>query len=233
MKWIKSFSESSKYKEKERTDYAYKLKKKLLQFNLNWQELIFFLEDNGFDTSKLEELNVPSNSFLNKGSFGMVFSYGNDKVIKVSFNKFDYDFARKLIGKDNEHLPNVYDIKSISNNVLTMFIIVMEKCKPLPQSIKTYINIEYKNIGEFFRTQDPEYLIPTEEEDLETYRKYDLGNQFLSMMEEIRELFGLNKDLDIHSANFMMKENNLCFIDIFVPKYLTKLELSKRKSKTK
>jgi len=231
MRWLKSFNESSKFKEKERTDYPYKIRKKLLQFNLNWQEFIYFLEDNGFDISKLKELNVPSNSFINKGGFGMVFSYGNDKVIKVTFNKLDYDFARKLIGKKHEHLPNVYDIKSISNKALTIFIIVMEKCKPLPQSIKEYINIENKNIGEFFRTEDPEYLTPYQKEDLETYIKYDLKNQFLGMIEEIREIFGLNKDLDIHSGNFLMKKNNLCFIDIFAPKHLTKSELSKRKSK--
>lgn len=229
MRWLKTFNESSKTKE--RTDFAYKIRKKLLEFNLNWQEFIFFLEDNGFDISKLEELNVPSNSFLNKGGFGMIFSYGNDKVIKVTFNKLDYDFARKLIGKNNQHLPNIYDIKSISNKALTMFIIVMEKCQTLPSKLKSYINIHAKDINFFFKTEDTEYLIPFEKEYKLVYLKHNLGEQFLEINSEIKENFGENiferKRLDIHGNNFMMKGKNLCFIDIFAPVYKTKTKTTK------
>lgn len=227
MKWLKSYNES----QKERTDFAYKIRKKLLEFNLNWQEFIYFLEDNGFDVSKLEELNVPSNSFLGKGGFGMVFSYGNDKVIKVTFNKTDYDFARKLIGKSNQHLPNIYDIKSISNKALTMFIIVMERCQPLPLKLKSYINVHAKDINYFFKTEDIEYLTPQENSLKLVYLQYDLGIQFFEILNEIKEIFGENvlekKPLDIHSPNFMMKGKNLCFIDIFAPLYNPKQQTTK------
>ena len=222
MEWLKSFNENWSANPNERTDYAYKIRKKLLAFNLNWQEFIFFLQDNGFDVTKLEELNVPSNSFLNKGSFGMVFYHGNDKVIKISFNKLDYDFARKLIDKNNNHLPKVYDIKSISNKALTMFIIVMEKCQPLPSKLKSYINIHAQDIKYFFKTGDTEYLEPLEKDLKILYKKYDLENQFFEINNEIKEAFGEDifekKALDIHSGNFMMKGKNLCFIDIFTPK---------------
>jgi hypothetical protein len=152
----------------------------------------------------------------------MVFYHGNDKVIKISFNKLDYDFARKLIDKNNNHLPKVYDIKSISNKALTMFIIVMEKCQPLPSKLKSYINIHAQDIKYFFKTGDTEYLEPLEKDLKILYKKYDLENQFFEINNEIKEAFGEDifekKALDIHSGNFMMKGKNLCFIDIFTPK---------------
>ena len=112
-----------------------------------------------------------------------------------------------------------------------MFIIVMEKCQPLPPKIKSYVNVHAKDINYFFKTQDTGYLIPFEKDYKLLYLKYDLGMQFLGIMEEIRENFGENiferKQLDIHGENFMMKGNNLCFIDIFTPEYKSKIKSKK------
>jgi hypothetical protein len=217
MKYIHSFNENLGYGEF--------IRKKLLEeFSLDWNEFIWFLEDNKFNLNNISDLKDSQNiSFLNKGKFGSVYSYGDDKIIKVTFNKLDYFSARKLIGKRNKHLVNVFDLRSVNNRAITLFVIIMEKCDILPRIIKNYIDSNSQDIEYFFQTEDESYLVSSYEEDKVAFSKYDLEEQFIELLDEMKQTFGdnifKNKLLDIHSGNFMMKENNLCFIDIFSPEY--------------
>jgi hypothetical protein len=209
MKYIKLFENltSTKY-----------LRKKLLLFNLSWQELLMFLEDENFDINKLEELNNVNNKFINKGSSGLVYSY-NDKIIKITTDIYDYKLVYKLINKNAEYLPKIYDVKSLNNKKTILLAILMDRCEKLPDEIYNLIKRNRDCISEFFKYSDEYYLtIGLNFEEKKVFEKYNLLASFNGIKEEL-EKFGINKyNLDIHANNFMMKNNHLCFIDAITPK---------------
>ena len=145
MKYIKLFENltATKY-----------LRDKLLLFNLTWQELLMFLEDNNFDISKLEELNNINNNFINKGKSGLVYSYGDDKIIKITTDIYDYKLVYKLIDKNTEYLPKIYDVKSLNNKKTILLAILMERCEKLTEELYNFINRNRVAICDFFIYSD-------------------------------------------------------------------------------
>jgi len=196
--------------------YSQKLREKLLLMNLTWEELIWFLEDNGFDISKLEELNKSTNSFFNKGKSGIVYDYTKDKIIKITTDISDYKLVLKLIGKKFKYLPNVYDVKSLTNSKCILLAILMEKCELLPDDLYNFIKKKRQLILDFFiYSVNIKKFLDTQE--TEIYEKFNLHEQFSGIKNELNSLKVNTFLLDLHENNFMMKNGNLCFIDFIIP----------------
>ena len=207
MKYLKSFNEN----------VISNFRSKFLLYNLNWDELINFLNDNNFDKSKINNLTYLDNKFLAKGGGGLVYETNDNKIFKITSDKVEYDYARKLINKDFKHLPYIYEVNVISNNYTSLYIILMEKLQPLPEKLNFCLGIyglgDY--IRNYFRYLDAKYLVNLfENNDCEEYIK----DIFELRGELIQANFDINGKFDLHEKNFMMKNNRLCLIDFLLDK---------------
>ena len=61
------------------------------------------------------------------GYFGMAFDIGNNKVLKFTKDKSEAVNSSKIVGKHNEHLADIYDVKKYVNKNETIYLILIEK----------------------------------------------------------------------------------------------------------
>jgi hypothetical protein len=207
MKYLKSFNEN----------VISNFRNKFLLYNLNWEELIDFLSDNNFDENKINNLINLDNKFLAKGNGGLIYETNDNKIFKITSDKVEYNYARKLINKEFKHLPLIYDVDVISNNYTSLYIIVMEKLKPLPEKLHNCLSIYgmSKHIKNYFRDLDLKFI-------QYLFRNNDCEEYIQDIVELREELiqskFDINGKFDFHEKNFMMKNNRLCLIDFLLDK---------------
>jgi hypothetical protein len=66
--------------------------------------------------------------FIGSGEHGNAYVTDDDKVVKITTDKSEYDESRKLLGKNPVHLPKIYDCFSVESKriVRPLWIIVLE-----------------------------------------------------------------------------------------------------------
>ena len=212
--------------------------KELEEFFLYWKYKNF---DNKFDFNNL--------IIIDNGSYGLIFTYaGKNQYYKLTYDKNSYLLARKLIGKNFEHLVRIANVDVITNNYTSLFIIEMEECVPIPESVHTVLeNVNHEiisylrdtkseatdfqdksNFDKYYTKEHAlasfiDYLWEEEkltEEDMEYLNSIDLINQLAEMKLELQKCGFTKYDLDIHINNVMFRKNttDLCLIDFLSPK---------------
>lgn len=168
-------------------------------------------------------------SLLGDGSCGGAF-LSNGRVYKITTDKSEAIESNKIVGKHNQHLVDIYDVKKI-NTTLTdvdVYLIIMEHLRTDREPI--FEEIEGKLIDLFQKDLNIHFidLIYYYRFEPEVYKKYDDEvNRILNVNQ--REKFYYNSllkiadelkangidSLDIQSHNLGLKSNgNLAFFDL-------------------
>lgn len=62
------------------------------------------------NAQKLQAFGVVSPKYINEGTMGVVYSIGNNRVIKITVDHDEVNANAILIGKSNKHLNNIYHV---------------------------------------------------------------------------------------------------------------------------
>lgn len=179
----------------------------------------------------LDNLGLPKNySQIGGGACGMAY-LSNNKVYKITTDKSEAIESNKLVGKNNQHLANIFNVKRI-NTTLTdkeVFLIVLEYLNISKSSIFSDIEEELQELVKIVFNENVFDIIYTYQRDPTTYKnEYAEGMQgifdtnhreryyFNSLLKIVDELKANNIDsLDIQYHNLGLKPNgNLAFFDL-------------------
>jgi len=95
------------------------------------QSDIDFIEENAKKIAK--QLGYNSVKYIGQGLFGLTYDVGDDKILKITTDKYEAANANKLRHKPiTKHIINYYDVRAINNpRNRDYYSIVMDKVKPL------------------------------------------------------------------------------------------------------
>jgi len=85
------------------------------------------IELNDFVTKILYKLNIKSNfNLLGQGGMGSAFEIDNKRVLKITTDRDEAVDSKKLQGKKNEYLGDVYEVYKLNGNFSNIYIIIRE-----------------------------------------------------------------------------------------------------------
>jgi len=108
-------------------------------------ELVDFSDEKYIDelaSLAAKYLNLPNPQKLGGGSFGVAYSVGNDKVLKLTTDGSEMYSATKLVGKDTKHLAKIYGFYKLfdSTNNKCVYAILQEKvANTNPDLLNNYV----------------------------------------------------------------------------------------------
>lgn len=75
-----------------------------------------------------KRLEIKNTRFLGGGAYGRAYDIGNNRVLKISTDSNEAMNSKRLIGKKNGHLSNIYDVKGFrTKNGRSYYAIILEK----------------------------------------------------------------------------------------------------------
>lgn len=117
-----------------------------------------FLEDNGYINNEIE--------YYSRGFYGMVFttSKNPDKVIKITTSEEEVNNAKKLKGKNLNHVVNIHNVlpKEADSDV---YVIIMERLEPIPK----YIQKKFKPVDDLFVNMQDKMTKKIPEDDFKVF----------------------------------------------------------------
>lgn len=179
----------------------------------------------------LDVLDMPKNySQIGGGACGMAY-LSNNKVYKITTDKSEAVESNKLVGKNNQHLANIFDVKKINTTLTDVqsYLIVLEYLNISKSSIFSDIEEELLDMVNIVFNENLFDIIYTYQIDPATYKnEYEEGMQgifdtnprekyyYNSLLKIVDELKANNIDsLDIQYHNLGLKPNgNLAFFDL-------------------
>lgn len=165
--------------------------------------------------------------FIGSGEHGDAYLTEDDKVVKITTDKSEYDESRKLMNKDSLHLPTIYDCFTVESKRLTrpLWIIVLEYLKhnreeqeylwyELSDAFEEQLKLDLLEVIESYQvntlsTDDMvDYMnhLNIKEEILDYY------GQIISMIDEMKK-YGI-KSIDYGPNNFGFRGDTLVFFDL-------------------
>lgn len=157
--------------------------------------LKFVIENDSFNT---QYFGLSSKcKRLGNGSYGIAYKLNSKYAIKITTSKYEYDIAKKLVGKKIKNVASIYDVAKVRRKEL--YIIKTDLLKKLPKPIRNTIDNfvdDYFFLGEYVKAKNK-------------YQK-----QVCSALTALRSINIENHDL--HSGNIMLtvKTNQIRLIDI-------------------
>lgn len=79
-------------------------------------------------------------NYLGSGTMGFAYDIGDGKVMKVTSDKSEANEAYKLIGKQNKHIGNFYNVYTFDEPYNNIFVIIREKLEVRPNNARKYID---------------------------------------------------------------------------------------------
>lgn len=165
--------------------------------------------------------------FIGSGEHGDAYLTKDDKVVKITTDKSEYDESRKLLGKNPTHLPIIYDCFSVESKRLTrpLWIIVLEHL----QHSKKIQELLFNTLRGAFEEQLKIDLLETIEsyqidmistDEMIDYMNHlkvnkhvlDYYGQIIDMVDEMKK-YGI-KSIDYGPNNFGFRGNTLVFFDL-------------------
>lgn len=165
--------------------------------------------------------------FIGSGEHGDAYLTEDNKVVKITTDKSEYDESRKLIGKTPTHLPIIYDCFSVESKRLTrpLWIIVLEHL----QHSKKIQELLFNTLRGAFEEQLKIDLLETIEsyqidmistDEMIDYMNHlkvnkhvlDYYGQIIDMVDEMKK-YGI-KSIDYGPNNFGFRGNTLVFFDL-------------------
>lgn len=172
-------------------------------------------------------INVETLDFLGSGSFGVAYGeykiLGQDRVIKITTDPDEVSISKKLVGKKNKNLADIYGVHHVSKD---LYLIIQERLLTNSETIKDSVE-KLINILDEFNLSFPEVVCfdmldeVLEEEDGEFYFLSQLCCEFSAKIVksayaaclEVFEKSSYHAD-DFHLFNFGLKNNgNIGFFD--------------------
>jgi len=185
-------------------------------------------DDNSYDLTEsdikdiLKRNDIPYSHIriLSEGGNGIVIDISDDKVLKVTMDKSEIYFAKKLIGVDSPNLVKIFKVweekyfhcileeKLITelNNTISYFVSYMHKKNPINHRIETVSDDE---VYEYFSTK----LISLDKSNI-----IMLFNKYKEVYYECKK-YGISI-ADFHGKNVGVRKNNptsLVYFDISDP----------------
>jgi len=148
--------------------------KQFEKFNL-WKKIkdkVVYIEPNSiYDFSKdyidkiaekvSKELGFRYSHFVGMGDYGIAYDVGNEKVLKITTDKNEYEISNYLRTKNTTYLIDIYDVRKIGETGL--YSIVMDKVEKLTSFEKIFLDKlngflynKKMNILDIFSTYDNE-----------------------------------------------------------------------------
>lgn len=165
--------------------------------------------------------------FIGSGEHGDAYLTEDDKVVKITTDKSEYDESRKLLNKKPTHLPIIYDCFSVESKRLTrpLWIIVLEHLehdKEKQRYLFTKLEDAFENdLRLDFFEQLSSYqvgMISTDEmidylNHLEISKSVaDYYGQMISMIDEMKK-YNI-KSIDYVPTNLGFRGKTLVFFDL-------------------
>lgn len=76
-----------------------------------------------------DKLNIKQFKRLGSGKYGTAFKISATKVLKITKDLKEYEYAKQLVGLKNEHIADIYNVYYFEYNKETYAIIIKEYCK--------------------------------------------------------------------------------------------------------
>lgn len=92
------------------------------------------------------------------GYFGVAYDIGDNKIIKFTKDKTEAINSIKILGKNNNHLANVYDVKKYTQNENTIYVIVLEKLELTTKIFDAFLKINKHIIDTKTKHIDPKVI---------------------------------------------------------------------------
>jgi len=173
-----------------------------------------------------DSLKININKLLGCGKFGCAFKIDNNKVLKISTDLKEYEYAKKLKGIRNKHIADIYDVYYIEYNNEKYVIIIKEYCLLESNNINKKIeSFEKYSFGDMTLTYlSSEFLhgdisLHKFKSYFDEYEKnegtYDLSEWYYMIM-ELRKHKIYVKDLDENNIGYKVYngKKSLCIIDL-------------------
>lgn len=165
--------------------------------------------------------------FIGTGEHGDAYLTEDDKVVKITTDKSEYDESRKLIGKTPTHLPIIYDCFTVESKRLTrpLWIIVLEHLKHkrkeqellwygLSDAFEEQLKLDLLEVIESYQVD----MISTNEM-VDYMNHLDINDrilnyygQIIKMIDEMKK-YGI-KSIDYGPNNFGFRGDTLVFFDL-------------------
>ncbi len=162
---------------------------------------------------------------LGSGRYGTAFKVSPDKVLKITRDLKEYEYAKKIEGLDNEHIANVYKTFYFEYDSSKYAVILKELCKVDEHYFDRIIDsfVEYTGKETSLSYISSEFLFGdiTKSQLNNYFKKYKDNGGFASGFADewfmmLMELKSKNIYIkDFNGANVGMKPNNkLCVIEL-------------------
>ncbi len=169
----------------------------------------------GFD--KFKQIGV--------GLFGTAFKINNNMVAKVTSDLDEYTYAKKIVGRQNKHIADIYGVYHFEYNNRRYAVIIKEYCKMDKADVndlidKFDISTNNKVSLSYLSSEYIAGQIPKDEFNkyIDSYIKSGLGRESLirdwaEMVAEIKSYRIYVKDFNAGNIGFK-KSGNLCMIEL-------------------
>jgi hypothetical protein len=118
-----------------------------------------FLSKFGIDDEKLD--------YLGSGDYGTAYSVGNNKVLKITSSKSEYELAKQIMNGNFKHIVKIYAVEKINND----YFILQEEL-----IIKSNIEDKWNEMMNMLQSQDlPVQYIDNFDED--EYEETNISNK--------------------------------------------------------
>jgi len=102
------------------------------------------------------QLKIGASDYMGSGLFGHAHDIGNNRVLKITKDKTEAMNSQKIIGKNLNHVANIYDVKRFSRDNQEYYTIVLEKLK-----LDTALETTYQQLDELFDAHRNMHLDPS------------------------------------------------------------------------
>lgn len=165
--------------------------------------------------------------FIGSGEHGDAYLTEDDKVVKITTDKSEYDESRKLLNKKPIHLPIIYDCFTVESKRLIrpLWIIVLEHLehnRKEQEYLFNHLEDAFEDdLGLNFMDELSSYQVDhnSTEEMIDllnhlniTEDVVDYYGQIIDMIDEMKK-YGI-KSIDYGPNNFGFRNNTLVFFDL-------------------
>jgi hypothetical protein len=156
-----------------------------------------------------EKLNLPEPKYLAEGFFGLAFIIDNKRILKITTDQSEALNAKKIIGKSNNFITNIFDVRGFTFNNENYYVIILEKVKTdfdyINGVIENLINWFSENYEKDFVSWLTEGEFPDLEKlEIELYNDNKKLYKFFVNFVELKKELLLN---NIKSSDFMNATN--------------------------
>jgi hypothetical protein len=156
-----------------------------------------------------EKLNLPEPKYLAEGFFGLAFVIDDKRILKITTDQSEALNAKKIIGKSNNFITNIFDVRGFTFNNENYYVIILEKVKTdfdyINGIIENLINWFSENYEKDFVSWLTEGEFPDLEKlEIELYNDNKKLYKFFVNFVELKKELLLN---NIKSSDFMNATN--------------------------